>query len=128
MEQDLDEFPEPPTKPLDSECCGNGCSPCVFDIYDGEMVRWQKFCAMSREEQMATLKKEKQLVVVTDGLSQSHYTSLMITDIKRVTDNTCVYRFSLAANSSLNMAVGQHLILRWALNRLLYMCHTHYIL
>ena len=112
MEQDLDGLPEPPTKPLDSECCGNGCSPCVFDIYDEEMEQWQKLCTMSREERTAALKKEKQHLVVTDGLSQSHYTSLTITDIKRVTDDTCVYKFSLTANSSLNMDVGQHLMLR----------------
>lgn len=113
MEQDLDELPEPPVRPLDSECCGNGCSPCVFDIYDEEMLEWQKLCAMSSEERCraVTISKQKQLTV-TDGLLQSHYTSLTIANIKRVTDDTCVYRFSLATNSALNMNVGQHLILR----------------
>lgn len=113
MEQDLDELPEPPTRPLDSECCGNGCTPCVFDIYDEEMEQWQKLCAMSCEERAAaTLRKELQQLAVTNGLSQGCYTNLTITDIKRVTDDTCVYRFLLAANSALNMSVGQHLILR----------------
>ena len=113
MEKNLKELPEPPTRPLDSECCGNGCSPCVFDIYDEEMEQWEKFCAMSSEERAANLNKEKvHSTAIADGLSQSHYTSLMICDIRRVTDDTCVYRFSLASNSALNMNVGQHLILR----------------
>lgn len=110
MEEDL---PEPPMRPLDSECCGNGCTPCVFDIYDDQMERWRKLCAMSSEERaVALLKKEDQQFGVTNGLSQGHYTSLMISDIKRVTDDTCIYRFLLASNTSLNMNVGQHLILR----------------
>lgn len=112
MEQDLDELPEPPTKPLDLECCGNGCSPCVFDIYDEEMEKWHRLCSMTNEERAAILNKEKQQLAVADGLSQVHYTRLTITDIKRVTDDTCVYQFSLASNSALNMSVGQHLILR----------------
>ena len=113
VEQDLDEFPEPPTKPLDSECCGNGCSPCVFDIYDEEMECWRNLCAMSSKERAATMNRGKQkIAVVDDGLSQSHYTSLKIIDIMRVTDDTCVYQFTLASNSALNMEVGQHLILR----------------
>ena len=113
MEEDLDELPEPPTRPLGSECCGNGCTPCVFDIYDEEMEQWRKLCAMSSEERAATLmNKEKQQLSITDGLSQSHYRSLKISDIVRVTDDTCVYRFSLAPNSALNMKVGQHLVLR----------------
>lgn len=113
MEQDLDELPEPPTRPLDSECCGNGCTPCVFDIYDEEMEQWRKLCTMSREERAATLmNKETQQLSVTDGLSLSHYSSLKISDIVRVTDDTCIYRFSLAPNSALNMKAGQHLVLR----------------
>ena len=109
---ELDELPEPPTRPLDSECCGNGCSPCVFDIYDDEMEHWQKLCAMSSEERAATFNKGEQQLAVTNGLSQNQYTSLKISNIMRVTDDTCVYRFSLTSNSALNMNVGQHLILR----------------
>ena len=112
MEHELNELPEPPAKPLDSECCGNGCSPCVFDIYDEEMEQWQRLCTMSSEERAAALNEKAQQLTITDALSQHHYTSLKISDIKRVTDDTCVYQFTLASNSALNMTVGQHLILR----------------
>ena len=111
MEQDFEEIPKPPTRPLDSECCGNGCSPCVFDVYDEEMERWQKLCTMSKDERAAALCKQKEQLAVVDGLSRSNYTSLLVTDIMRITDDTCVYQFSLPSNSALNMNVGQHLIL-----------------
>ncbi|WP_290652547.1 oxidoreductase-like domain-containing protein, partial [Aquisalimonas sp.] len=24
-----------------SECCGSGCEPCVFDLYEDELERWE---------------------------------------------------------------------------------------
>lgn len=26
-----------PVPPLDSDCCGSGCTPCIFDIYEQEL-------------------------------------------------------------------------------------------
>ncbi len=37
-------FPEPPEKPKDSDCCGTGCTPCVFDIYEDELKLWRGEC------------------------------------------------------------------------------------
>jgi hypothetical protein len=28
--------------PEDEECCGQGCSPCVFDTYDEKMGRYEE--------------------------------------------------------------------------------------
>lgn len=30
-----------PVEPLPSQCCGSGCSPCVFDLYDRDLARWE---------------------------------------------------------------------------------------
>lgn len=30
-----------PVEPLPSQCCGSGCSPCVFDLYHRELARWE---------------------------------------------------------------------------------------
>jgi len=108
------ELPEPPTKPLDSDCCSNGCTPCVFDIYDEEVAQWQKFCKMSSEERAAAMNTTTKTTtsVVADGISQTHYTCLTIIDMKRITGDTSLYRFALPPNTSLNMSVGQHLVLR----------------
>ncbi|WP_425600964.1 oxidoreductase-like domain-containing protein [Dyella sedimenti] len=35
----------PPTKPQrpdDEDCCGQGCVPCVFDLYDEAMGRYRE--------------------------------------------------------------------------------------
>lgn len=36
----------PPSKPLENECCGNGCIPCIFDWYDQKLLTWAKNVAM----------------------------------------------------------------------------------
>ncbi len=33
--------PTPPTPPRDFECCGNGCEPCVFEIYDNSLALYR---------------------------------------------------------------------------------------
>lgn len=40
-----DPEPVPPREPDLSECCGNGCEPCIFDVY-----------AMDRQRYLADLK------------------------------------------------------------------------
>ncbi|PNJ54011.1 CYB5RL isoform 3, partial [Pongo abelii] len=30
-----------PMEPLPSQCCGSGCSPCVFDLYHRDLARWE---------------------------------------------------------------------------------------
>ena len=31
--------PQPPLWPGDDACCGNGCDPCVFDLFEAERER-----------------------------------------------------------------------------------------
>lgn len=34
-------IPPPPDKPEPYECCGSGCSPCVYDYYYEELEKWE---------------------------------------------------------------------------------------
>lgn len=38
-----------PVEPLPSQCCGSGCSPCVFDLYYRDLERWE--AARARNDQ-----------------------------------------------------------------------------
>lgn len=31
---------EKPTRPDDDDCCGGGCSPCVWDTYNQQLSLW----------------------------------------------------------------------------------------
>ncbi|MEH6627998.1 MAG: oxidoreductase-like domain-containing protein [Motiliproteus sp.] len=33
---------EKPERPEDWECCGGGCSPCIWDNYYESLTRWQE--------------------------------------------------------------------------------------
>ena len=48
---DQDPPPAPPTAPADEECCGNGCDPCIFDLYGFEQERYFKELKAWRERQ-----------------------------------------------------------------------------
>jgi hypothetical protein len=38
-------LPPPPEPPDPASCCGNGCSPCVHDVYAEELADWEARCA-----------------------------------------------------------------------------------
>ncbi|BFI95707.1 MAG: hypothetical protein RSP_12170 [Rhodanobacter sp.] len=33
--------PQPPTEPDPGECCGNGCDPCIFDLYGDQLAYYR---------------------------------------------------------------------------------------
>lgn len=37
-------YPPKPRKPSEDECCGSGCSTCVFDLYELELSKWRARC------------------------------------------------------------------------------------
>jgi hypothetical protein len=37
-----DPRPEPPARPRATDCCGGGCSPCIFEVYEIELERYEK--------------------------------------------------------------------------------------
>jgi oxidoreductase family protein len=41
MTPDDDPRPQPPEPPDDDACCGNGCEPCVYDLYDQARERYR---------------------------------------------------------------------------------------
>ena len=38
---DDDPRPVEPQPPNLEDCCGNGCDPCIFDLYDAERERYR---------------------------------------------------------------------------------------
>ncbi len=40
--------PCPPTEPEPGECCGNGCDPCVFDLYEEARQHYRQAMAAWR--------------------------------------------------------------------------------
>jgi len=43
-----DPRPTPPREPLPEECCGGGCSPCVYDRYYDALKRYEEMLGLWR--------------------------------------------------------------------------------
>ena len=48
-EPDADPMPLPPPPPDFDACCGNGCSPCIFDLHDLAMDDYRRQLRAWRE-------------------------------------------------------------------------------
>jgi hypothetical protein len=36
-----DPAPQPPVEPALEDCCGSGCTPCIFDLYEDACERYR---------------------------------------------------------------------------------------
>ena len=102
-------LPEPPEKPLDSDCCGTGCIPCVFDIYEEEVKKWKVECYKIKTGKNSDV----QLGDCDEALSTSEFRSFVLESITKLTGDSCIYRFNIPGNKKLGIKIGQHLIMRY---------------
>ncbi len=49
-QDDMTELTDKPTPPADCECCENGCSPCVWDIYFDALAEWKATQAKAKQD------------------------------------------------------------------------------
>ncbi|MCE3004943.1 MAG: oxidoreductase-like domain-containing protein [Xanthomonadaceae bacterium] len=40
----------PPEPPLPGDCCGNGCSPCVWDLHEEALAAWRRAAEIARAD------------------------------------------------------------------------------
>lgn len=96
-------LPSRPEEPLSSDCCGSGCTPCVYDIYEEDLKRWEREC--KSVNQTKWIQSE-----ASGALSRSEF---RIESISKMTGNCWLYRFGIAGGGMLGLKTGQHLILRY---------------
>lgn len=97
-----------PVEPLPSQCCGSGCSPCVFDLYDRDLARWEA----ARASKDRSLLRGKEPPNLPSRLSPETFLAFRISALDRLTQDTYRVRFALPGGSQLGLRPGQHLILR----------------
>ncbi|KAM9244197.1 NADH-cytochrome b5 reductase-like [Dugong dugon] len=97
-----------PVEPLPSQCCGSGCSPCVFDLYHRDLARWEA----ARASKDRSLLSGEEPQSCPSRLSPETFVAFSISTVDKVTKDTYRIRFALPGNSQLGLRPGQHLILR----------------
>uniref|UniRef100_A0A667I5K5 NADH-cytochrome b5 reductase-like n=1 Tax=Lynx canadensis TaxID=61383 RepID=A0A667I5K5_LYNCA len=98
-----------PIEPLPSQCCGSGCSPCVFDLYHRELARWEE----ARASKDRSLLSGEESQSCPSKLNPETFLAFRISAVDRLTKDTYHVRFALPRNSRLGLRPGQHLILRY---------------
>lgn len=88
-----------PDKPQDSDCCGQGCQPCVFDIYEQNLRIWRKRQIHGASSELTTF------------MCSDNFTPCQLVSIDALTESTFLYTFSLPKGQYLRSNPGQHLIL-----------------
>ena len=102
----LDNLPEKPQKPLPSDCCGNGCDPCINDIYEQELKIWE--LKMSGQTYRKDVPNDKAIILTDSNV----YHNFTIQDIIPVTKNINIYTFTFPRSSLLGVGPGQHMLLK----------------
>ena len=49
-ETDGPKLPPRPRQPEAEDCCGSGCDPCIFDLYEDALQRWEAQVERIRQE------------------------------------------------------------------------------
>lgn len=65
-----------PKTPLNEDCCGSGCTPCIFDVHKTLLKEWE-----SRKTQNVKVKTSNNL------LSTLSYKVFIITDISETSED-----------------------------------------
>ncbi|XP_064521236.1 NADH-cytochrome b5 reductase-like isoform X1 [Pseudopipra pipra] len=117
-----------PREPSPSQCCGGGCKPCIYDVYEKELAQWERAKA-KQDKSLLTEKREQvglppshpgacALMSSNSVLNPDTFTAFSVSSVEQLTEDTYQYKFELPGNSSLQLSLGQHIVLRGVVNGL----------
>ncbi|XP_050538226.1 NADH-cytochrome b5 reductase-like [Daktulosphaira vitifoliae] len=95
-------YDPPPERPLESDCCGSGCLPCILDVYEDEYSRW-KIRQTNHSDQLRR-----------DMLSVTKNKPFKIAAIEQLNKNTRLYTFIAypETNGYLPIIYTQHIFIQ----------------
>ncbi|XP_069794161.1 NADH-cytochrome b5 reductase-like isoform X2 [Narcine bancroftii] len=99
-----------PHEPLPAQCCGSGCNPCVFDIYERELKKWKQ--ARAKGDQHLLSKHNESNQKDLQLIAPEKWSAFQIMDIEQETADTYLFRFQLPNGCCLGLTVGQHIVTR----------------
>ncbi|XP_061859598.1 NADH-cytochrome b5 reductase-like isoform X2 [Colius striatus] len=97
-----------PQEPSPSQCCGSGCKPCIYDVYEKELAQWER--AKAKQDKSLLVEKKEQSN--NSELNPDRFSAFSLDSVEQLTEDTYQYKFELPGNSSLGLSLGQHIVLR----------------
>ena len=101
-------YPCQPIKPRDQDCCGNGCSTCVFDLYELELSRWRQKCQRIDDENDGGKEERNEEEEIISIYEYRSFSLIEIMDRSPI----LYFTFEIPNNKKLAMSCGQHLVAR----------------
>ncbi|XP_038608963.1 NADH-cytochrome b5 reductase-like isoform X1 [Tachyglossus aculeatus] len=101
-----------PVEPRSAQCCGSGCRPCIFDLYQRELARWEEARARKDKGLLSGNCGEREREPAASVLSPDTFQPFSLSAVDQLTDDTFRFRFTLPANGLLGLSPGQHIVLR----------------
>ncbi|XP_052775450.1 NADH-cytochrome b5 reductase-like isoform X1 [Mya arenaria] len=111
-----DKLPQKPERPLDSDCCGQGCDPCVLDIYEQELDIWHQECHRLTTGQTCEPRESSLELPAGPVLHPAEYRPFTVVKIEKETECCKRYTFSLPHGETLGLRPGQHVIMSATIN------------
>lgn len=110
-------FPPKPKEPLDSECCGTGCTPCVFNIFKEKLKRWELDCEEISKGSYVQADNEPSTKTV---ISPYEYSKFVVKEITDDCQSCKILRFKKYGCSeeepliyyNFPVKLGQHVVLK----------------
>lgn len=92
-----------PTEPDQSDCCGSGCNPCIFDVYQKQLEKYEKY-----------LRNSELIEEPFNAISQLEYTKFKVIDKIDICDShkLLVFKGELKLNA-LWWNPGQHFLYKY---------------
>ena len=113
-----DRLPPKPIEPSESECCGTGCNPCVFDIYKKQLKKWEEECErIIKNEQPTNINNHNSTL---HRLNPENYEKFKLLAIIPDAESSYVYRFNcnpvgssvMGAANTFCVGIGQHILIK----------------
>lgn len=117
-------FPPRPEEPQESDCCGSGCNPCVFDIYRLQFKEWERECSEIVLSQRCH-SKTSDAEAYKPLISPIKFSQFQLLSVQQHTHDSFVYLFQaitvnpnshdteyIHVRRALDIKAGQHLIMK----------------
>lgn len=96
----------PPEEPSKEDCCNSGCNPCIFEVYEKQLLLYKK----SKEGDNASE------LFFPNAISQLHYTQFTVVDIAELCEAHKLLTFKLKSsdkNIRVTWKPGDHFLLKF---------------
>lgn len=99
-----------PLEPSKEDCCNSGCNPCIFDVYERQLILYKK---LEKQNLLSTQ--------ISNGISQLEYTRFLVSNTTNVCESHKLISFKRLETKEESVSTvwwnpGDHFLLKYCSN------------